>query len=622
VEVFIVDDHDLPRRISVQGHLDGVPRIPNISRMGSEDARSGLPRPELIVAGAALLMGLAVIPVGLADEFHEPRGIWAVAGPLIGWSFVGVGLYATMRPPNRSFGVLMVVTGFAWFVAVLALIDTPLVVSLGVPLGSIWLALVAYALLAFPSGRLHSTADWVVVACLAVAFVFVWIPVLLLTPDIGRLFDCDTCPSNPLAVADVQAAGDALIWVRVVLLVAAFALMCFLLGLRWRRATPTQRRSLTPILFTGLLLAAVFVLSGALYLAPGLDALADGMEWAIYPVVVAVPFAFLFGLARSHLFRTGAVASLVQRLGGRLDAGELRDALADALGDPSLAIAFWLPESRRYVDAGGRPAELPAEDSSRATTPIEHDGRPVAALIHDAALREEPELVRGLGTAASLALENERLEAELRAKVEEVRQSRARLVTAGDSERRRLERDLHDGAQQRFVTLALQLRRARAQLADDAPSATLLDGALDQLSVGLSELRELARGIHPAILSDKGLAGALRSLIARAPVSVTVLEVPEYRLPTSVETAAYFLVAEALTNVAKYARATQATVSVVGDDGVAVVEVRDDGVGGADPSVGSGLRGLADRIAALDGELELQSPPGEGTTLRARLPCF
>jgi hypothetical protein len=298
-----------------------------------------------------------------------------------------------------------------------------------VPLGSIWLALVAYALLAFPSGRLHSTADWVVVACLAVAFVFVWIPVLLLTPDIGRLFDCDTCPSNPLAVADVQAAGDALIWVRVVLLVAAFALMCFLLGLRWRRATPTQRRSLTPILFTGLLLAAVFVLSGALYLAPGLDALADGMEWAIYPVVVAVPFAFLFGLARSHLFRTGAVASLVQRLGGRLDAGELRDALADALGDPSLAIAFWLFESRRYVDAGGRPAELPAEDSSRATTPIEHDGRPVAALIHDAALREEPELVRGLGTAASLALENERLEAELRAKVEEVRQSRARLVT-------------------------------------------------------------------------------------------------------------------------------------------------------------------------------------------------
>ena len=577
-------------------------------------------RRALIVAGAAFVMGLAVIPVGLADKFHDPRGIWAVMGPLIGWSFVGVGLYAARRPPSRRFGVLMVVTGFAWFVSVLTLIDEPLIVWLGLPLGSVWLALVAYGLLAFSSGRLESTADRIVAAALLVGIIFIWIPLLLLAPDLGTLFECDECPSNPLAVTEAQGAAEVLVWTRVGLLVAGFGAMCVLLGRRWWRAQPTQRRSLTPVLFTGLLLATVFVLSGSLYIAPGLDAVAYGVEWAIYPVVALVPFAFLFGLARSHLHRTAAVAALVERLGGRLPARELRDALADALADPTLTLAFWLPESQRYIDPDGRPVRLPDEGSNRMATPIEHDGRPVAALIHDAALREETGLVSGLGAAASLALQNERLEAQLRAQVEEVRRSRARLLTAGDAERRRLERDLHDGAQQRFVTLALQLRMARAQLADDAPSAALLDGALDELTVGLTELRELARGIHPAILSDKGLDGALRTLVARAPVPVTVLDMPEQRLPSPVETAAYFVVAEALTNVAKYAHASEATVSVARDDSVAVVEVRDDGVGGADPTAGSGLRGLSDRIAALDGELELDSPRGEGTTLRARLP--
>ena len=589
--------------------------------MGSEGARPGLPRPELLVAGAALAMGLAVIPVGLADELHEPRGIWAIAGPTIGWSFIGVGLYAAVRPPNRRFGVLMIATGFAWFTAVLTLIDTPLINALAWPFGSVWLALVVYSLLAFPSGRLPTPADRTVAGVLTVAFVVGWIPILLVSDDMGRLFGCEGCLENPLAIADWPAVSDVLVWGRLGLLVAGCAAMCVLLARRWEQASPTRRRSMTPVLVTGLLLGIVYVATGGLYIAPGADAVAADVEWAIYPVVCALPFAFLVGLARNQLFRMSAASSLVHSLAARLGPGQLRDALAQALGDPSLAIAFWLPESRHYVDARGKPVELPEEGSRRAATPIEHDGRRVAALIHDAALREEPELVRSLGAAASLALENERLEAELRAKVEELRHSRARLVTAGDSERRRLERDLHDGAQQRFVALALQLRRARAEVGDDAPSAALLDGALDELSVGLDELRELARGIHPAILTNQGLGGAVRNLVARAPVPVTVLALPEERLPSGVETAAYFLIAEALTNVARYAHATKATVSVVRDDGLATVEVRDDGVGGADPGSGSGLRGLSDRIAALDGELEVVSPPGEGTTLRARLPC-
>jgi signal transduction histidine kinase len=597
-----------------------MPRIGDNHRMATAVARSEGFRPILLVAGAALVIGLAGIPVGLADELHEPRGIWAVAGPLIGWSFVGVGLYAMLRTPTRSFGGLLVAIGFAWMVAVLTIVDVPLITSLSWPVGSAWLALVVYALLAFPSGRLASGTDRIVAWGLAVVFVLVWIPVLLVTPDMGRLFGCDGCLENPLAVADWNAASDTLVWLRLGLLVAGFAAVCVLLARRWLDASPTRRRSLTPVLWTGLLLAAVYVTTGGLYLAPGLDALAGDIEWAIYPVVAAVPFAFLAGLARSRIFRAGAIADLVGRLGGRLRAEQLRDALADALADPTLQLAFWLPESHRYCDANGQPVELPQEGSGRVATPIDHDGRPVAALIHDASLRDEPDLVRGLGTAASLALENERLEAEVRAQMEEVRRSRARLVAASDSARRRIERDLHDGAQQRFVSLALQLRLARAKLADDDPSAGLLDAALEELSVGLTELRELARGIHPAILSDKGLDGAVRSLVARTPLPVTVLAVPDERLPSEVETAAYFVIAEALTNVAKYAQATEATVSVVRDDGHAVVEVRDDGVGGADPSGGSGLRGLSDRIAALEGRLELRSPKGEGTTVRARLP--
>jgi signal transduction histidine kinase len=214
-----------------------------------------------------------------------------------------------------------------------------------------------------------------------------------------------------------------------------------------------------------------------------------------------------------------------------------------------------------------------------------------------------------------------KLDAELRARLEELRASRARLVEAGDAERRRLERDLHDGAQSRLVGLALMLRSARARAAEDRELATLLDRAQEELQTGLTELRELARGIHPAILTERGLAPALDGLVSRAPVPVTLQAETEERLPGPVESAAYFVVSEALTNVAKYARASHATVRVRRENGRVSVDVTDDGVGGADATRGSGLRGLADRVAALDGTLSLDSPPGDGTRLHAEIPC-
>jgi signal transduction histidine kinase len=331
-----------------------------------------------------------------------------------------------------------------------------------------------------------------------------------------------------------------------------------------------------------------------------------------------VPIGFLAGLMRASLSRAGAVSELVERLGR--ERGGVRDALASALGDPTLELAYWLPEGERYVDAAGRGIRLPEPDGPRAVTEIEQEGRRIAALVHDAALLDQPELVRAAGAAAALALENERLDAELRARYEELRASRARLVEASDAARRKIERDLHDGAQQRFVSLALTLRLARNRLDPESEAAGLVDRGLEELDAGLSELRELARGIHPAVLSERGLAPAIESLAARAPVPVEVSVLPAQRLPPPVETAAYFLVAEALTNVARYSQASEADVAVRRENGRAVIEVRDDGVGGANPGSGSGLRGIADRVAALDGRLHVESPVGGGTVVRAEIP--
>jgi signal transduction histidine kinase len=295
----------------------------------------------------------------------------------------------------------------------------------------------------------------------------------------------------------------------------------------------------------------------------------------------------------------------------------VRAALAEALGDPSVELAYWLPESARFVDAAGRPVDLPEGE----WTEVELQGRRIAAIRHDRSLADEPQLVRAAGAAAALALENQRLAAELRARIEELRASRTRLVTAGDTERRRLERNLHDGVQARMVGLAAKLGLARSKARDDAALAGLLEESRVELMASLEELRTVARGLHPAVLTDRGLDAAVRGLAFRAPLPVDIEgEAPE-DLPAPVATALYYVVAEALTNVAKYASASLATVAVRRDGADAVAEVSDDGVGAADAASGSGLQGLSDRVAALDGRLDVESPPGRGTVVRARIPC-
>jgi signal transduction histidine kinase len=300
--------------------------------------------------------------------------------------------------------------------------------------------------------------------------------------------------------------------------------------------------------------------------------------------------------------------------------GPIRELLAERVGDRTLSIAYWLPDRETFVNELGHPVAMPDPGSGRAWTAVDHGGRRVAAIIHDAELDTTPELVNAAAAAAALALDNERLKADLRARVEDLRISRARIVEAADAARRRLERDLHDGAQQQLVSLALDLRLLRARL-KGTDLVPMVEELSDKLAVALAELRELARGIHPAILTDRGLGPAVQGLADRVPLPVEVdVELPE-RPAAPIEAAAYFVVAEALTNVARYARAREARVEVRRNGEGVVVAVSDDGVGGAVVEGGTGLRGLQDRLAALDGRLSIHSPPGEGTTLRAVIPA-
>ena len=299
----------------------------------------------------------------------------------------------------------------------------------------------------------------------------------------------------------------------------------------------------------------------------------------------------------------------------------VREALAESLGDRTLSIAYWLPDREAFVDEAGHPVPLPEPGSERTWTAVDYEGRRVAAIIHAAHLEASPELVQAAAAAASLALDNERLKADLRARVEELRASRVRIVEASNAARRKVERDLHDGAQQQLVALALELQLLRSRVGENPEALELIDGIDEKLRAALEELRELARGIHPGILTDRGLAVALDALVTRAPLPVAEeVDLPE-RPPASVEAVAYYVVTEALTNVLKYAEASKAVVRAryQGDD--VVVELEDDGNGAVDERKGSGLQGLRDRVAALDGTLMVIAEPGRGTLIRARIPC-
>jgi signal transduction histidine kinase len=364
----------------------------------------------------------------------------------------------------------------------------------------------------------------------------------------------------------------------------------------------------------GLVMIAVLFLS-IVFAGPAIREI----RWVTLAIIGLAPVAFLIGLLYARLARS-AVGGLVVELHSDPAPADLRDALARALRDPTLTLAYWLPDFRAYVDLDGRPVEL-SDEAGRTTTLIEHNGARIAALQHDAAVKDEPELLDAVTAAAAIAVENARLHAELRARLDELRGSRARVIEAGQSERQRLERNLHDGAQQRLIALSLELSLLEERLDGDPDATARLALARGEIAASLEELREVARGLHPAVVSAHGLEVALEQLAARAAVPVMLTVRIDPRLTESLEVAAFYLVSESLANVAKYAQASSANVEVIRQDANLVVEVVDDGVGGADESRGSGLRGLADRVEAQGGTLRVWSPVGGGTRVRAEIPC-
>ena len=572
-----------------------------------------------MLAGASAALGLTLAVLLAQSDFLPDRGLWIVLALVIGAGFTGIGLFAWHRSPDNRVGALMVATGFAWYLLVAGNTAEPLAWTVGNLGSNLFAATAIHLLLAFPSGRLGSTADRALVGFAYAATTVGWLPaVLFLDP---ATFGCTNCPENLALIESDRAFSDA--WIEGLAVIGIATLLTVLVRLvqRWRDASAPLRRAIAPVFLAGgaLLLALSIVLAISL-----LGDFGAGISMTFfYGCLIAfglVPYLFLAGLVRGRWIRGQGLGALVRRLGQAAPAGGLRDELARALGDPSVELAYWLPESGQYVDADGHEVDLPRSRPDRAVTEVERDGRRIAAIVHDPALLDDIEQVRAAGAAAALALENERLEAELRANVKELRASRARIVESADAARRRIERDLHDGAQQRLVSLALSLGMLRAGMDADTDSARALDAARGELDLALEELRELARGIHPSVLTDHGLEAAVDGLAQRAPLPVEVELIAPGRLPDRVESGAYFVIAEALTNVAKYARATHASVSLTCEQGRAVVEISDDGVGGADPSTGSGLRGLLDRVSALGGTLEVASQPGDGTTVRAAIP--
>jgi PAS domain S-box-containing protein len=678
--------------------------------------------------GWAVLAGaIALTAIGIALTFtsnHEDTPAFTVAANLVvAWSFVGCGIVALQRRSDAHFGLLMSAVGLTWFLSSLTESNNPYVFSVGSLLWSVPLAFFIHALLVFPRGYLETR---IVYGTVAAAYGLLSIGPLLFAL-FGENQGCSDCPENKLVVSDSQTAVNLVGLTFIVVGLSICGATVWVLFRRWRAASPPLRRVLGPVFVTsgiaiGLFVAAAFV--GAVS-----TPISNVLFWILLFAVASVPLAFLSGLVRTRLARA-SVSELVLELGQARDGNSTRDALRRALGDPSLQLAYWLPDRRRWVGSSGWDFDLEAESEGHRTTYVEHDGEIVAALVHDPSV--DTELVSAVGAAAGLALAREQsiqtvrqsegryrallnaipdlmfrmtrdgtyldfkgeaedlasppeeligsnardilpadvadrllegiahaidtgevttgdyeltlngvtrtFEArivrdedeavlivrditERKRQEDELRNSRVRLVRAGDEARRKLERNLHDGAQQRLVSLSLALRLAHSRLKDDpAEAARLLESASEELAQALEELRELARGIHPAVLSERGLSAALETLAGRAslPVDVTA---PDDRLPPAVEAAAYYVISEALANIGKYAQASAVEVNVARLNGRAIVEVSDDGVGGADPTKGSGLRGLADRVEALDGTLAVVSEPGAGTRIRAEIPC-
>jgi signal transduction histidine kinase len=570
-----------------------------------------------VIAAAGVLAGAGAVWLAA----HQPPGRPTEPGPvltlLVGASLLGCGLASWRARPANRVGAIMVFTGFAWFTELLVDATPPWLNTIGLAGQSVWIVGLVYLLLSFPAGRLPGRLDRWLVAIGVLAAVGLQLLAMLYGNRAG--LHCPGCSSNLLQVVNDNPRAQGWLGLQRLLAIPLILTVIALLVRRWLAASAAQRRAVAPVLVAGCATLAALVLTVVLdVLGDPLGALPANVY---FTVMATVPVAVLFVFLQRRLAR-GMVAGLVVELGAPGVVVDLREALARALGDPTLQLAFWFPPEQHYVDGDGTPVRLPDDDSGRSSTFVARGGEPIAVLLHDPVLEHNAELVASVCAAASLTLENERLQAELRARLVDLQASRARLVQATDAERRRIERDLHDGTQQRLVSIAMSLGLLETKLPDQPQAAQpLVRESREALALALQELRELTHGINPPLLTERGLPAALDELCRRAAIPTRLEVTIDRRLPDEVETAAYFLVSEALTNAAKHSHGSEIRVCASHRGQRLTVEVGDDGIGGATPTGGTGLRGLGDRIESLGGRLTVSSPPGQGTTLRAEIPC-
>jgi signal transduction histidine kinase len=544
---------------------------------------STAPGPRLRAAAwlAGLVLGLGAEWLARSSQSLPEAG----ADLAVGWTLIACGLLAWSRRPQSRVGLLVVLTGFAWFLGTLAGSRIGGVATLGAALLFVHRGPLCHAIIGYPRGRVPGRLSMVVVVA---AYVY--------------------------AAAAPLARNDA-VTIVVIFLVLAATIRGYALA-----AGPGRRARVTAIAAAAALAVplaggSVARLIGA---GPGVE---QAVPWGYEAVLVLIAAGFLADIVRGR-WTQAVVTRLVIDLGEGTGTGTLQTRLAHALGDRSLAIAYWLPEASGYVDESGNPVVLPGAGSGRVVTVIEQRGERIAALVHDAAVPDDPGLMDAVASAARIALSNVQLRAKVRRQVAELDASRRRILEARDAQRRRLQQELRAGAGERLkeveelVDLGLQGARA----APDGAVAARLEDARRELDAAQAELQELAAGMHPAVLTERGFGPALSCLAERAPVPVR-LTVAAQRLPAAIETAVYFICSEALTNVGKYAHASRADIAVEAEGDLVTVLVADDGVGGADPAAGSGLKGIADRVEALGGRFRVESPAGGGTRLLAEIPA-
>ena len=576
----------------------------------------------LAALGAGLCLTAGVVAV--SSPFVDHPGVVVTGHVLIIGVPIGAGLYAIARRRAARFGWLLVIAGFVWAPTLLAESADSVPYSIGRVAAWMVEVMLIYLVLAFPSGRLTTRVDKVLFGAGVTLLLTLYLPTALAIDQFllpSPWTACDSgCPPNAFMVTSSQPAfvTDVIYPVRDLALVLLLVAIAAVLARRVTHGTRLMRRTLAPVLSIAIVRIGLTALYTMLRRGAPESAGTEAVGMLALVSTPALAIGFFAGLVRWRMFTVSALQRLTTDFVGPPSAARVRDLLASAFEDPSLEIVYWAPGPRRWVDASGEPVRLPTVDSARAATEVRSENRRVAAIVHDRALADQPILSEVAGGFAVVALENQRLDAELRSSLRELKESRARIMSAADKERQRIERDLHDGAQQRLVALGIKLEIARRSFeADSGRGPEMLREINADVDEALTEVRALARGVYPALLADRGLADALRAAAGNGPLEATVSADGLGRYAQEVESAVYFCCLEALQNAGKHARgATLVRVTLAEADEQLHFEVRDDGPGLARPlegEGGAGLKNMRDRIAAVGGSLEVDAPAGGGT---------